>query len=398
MAERMILSVLTVVCLSCPLASAAERSADNQKGVTPVHGRLVTPEGAPVKGIHMTCYFSDPDRRNEYCLAGRGCKSDEDGQFRFSVRSGCLFYVFTSDWAIAHFESKPVLAEGAEEMVMEDLVVLPRDAVLEGRVIREDGSPGVGLSYGWYSKSYLGYSPQKIYRTDLNGSFSMSDAPREQMTFWVEVLPDTVQVWADVAPNSRDLVFELDRHQYIELPPDWRLYVDVKAHQNRRAYRETGARLEFALRDLEGKFVSLPGERFKGEVVLVNIFGTWCGGCLAEIPYLIRLKDKYGARGLEIVGIAFESDASATSVAAVRRLVDTSKINYPVLFGGQARREHVLSVIKGIRRFKGYPTTFFLRRDGTIGEVKIGFDTVTEARAEWHVSRMEKTIIRLLEQ
>jgi thiol-disulfide isomerase/thioredoxin len=226
----------------------------------------------------------------------------------------------------------------------------------------------------------------------------MTDAPREPMTFWVEVLPDTVQTWTEVPPNSKDQVFRLDPNEYIELPPEWRVYGDLEAHQRREGYRETGARLAFTLPDLDGKLVSLPSERFAGKVVLVNLFGTWCGGCLAEIPYLVRLKDQYEAQGLEIIGIAFESDASATSIAAVRQLARRTKINYPVLFGGQAQREHLLSVIKGIRRFKGYPTTFFVGRDGTIGAVKIGFDTVTEARAQWHMSRMEKTIVRLLEE
>lgn len=397
MVERMVLSVLAVAYISFPLV-AAERSTSEQSGLTPVRGRLVTPEGTPVKGIHMTCYFRDPDRGNEYYLAGRGYMSDEDGQFRFSVRSGCLFYVSTSDTRIARFESKPVLAEGTEEMVIADLVVLPRDAVLEGRVVWADGTPGAELSYGWHSQSYRGYFPDEIHRTDSNGAFAMTDAPPDPMTFWVEVLPDTVQAWTEVPPNSKDQVFELDPNEYIELPPDWRVYGDLEAHQRQEGYRETGARLEFALPDLDGKLVLLPSGQFKGKVVLVNIFGTWCGGCLAEIPYLVRLKDQYGARGLEIVGIAFESDASATSITAVRQLARRSKINYPVLFGGQAQRKHLLSVIKGIRRFRGYPTTFFVGRDGTIGEVKIGFDTVTEARAQWHVSRMEKTIVRLLEE
>ena len=59
--------------------------------------------------------------------------------------------------------------------------------------------------------------------------------------------------------------------------------------------------------------------------------------------------------GLEIVGIAFEREPEETARATVRQFVDERKANYPILFGGQERRTHVLATIKGIERFQGYP-------------------------------------------
>ena len=53
-------------------------------------------------------------------------------------------------------------------MVIADLVVLPRDAVLEGRVVWADGRPGAELSYGWHSQSHRGYFPDEIHRTGLD--------------------------------------------------------------------------------------------------------------------------------------------------------------------------------------------------------------------------------------
>jgi thiol-disulfide isomerase/thioredoxin len=391
MSQPPFVSVLFAFCVVFPATHAGQSFGEDADGSTAVRGRIVTPEGNPVAGIHLTCYLRDADRVTH---AG-GCVSDADGEFRFSVRTGSLFYISTSDTRLARFESEPVRAESAEEMVIQDLVVLPRDAVLDGHVVKEDGSPGAGLSYGWHSQSYRGYSPREVHLTDPNGRFSMTDGPREEITFWVEVLPDTVQAWQGIAPNSRDLLLELNRQEYIELPPGWRVYGDLQAHLRRVSYQDTGARLDFALPDLQDNVISLSSDQLKGKVVLVNIFGTWCGGCLAEIPHLIRLREKYAVQGVEVVGIAFEEDSSAASMDAVRRLVAKSKITYPVLFGGSAEKDRVLSALNGLKKFKGYPTTLFVGRDGRTAAVKIGFDNVTDARARWHTRQMEQIIIRL---
>jgi thiol-disulfide isomerase/thioredoxin len=139
-------------------------------------------------------------------------------------------------------------------------------------------------------------------------------------------------------------------------------------------------------------------DQFKGKVVLVNIFGSWCGSCNDEIPHLVNFKKKYKSQDLEIIGIAFERDSEEIARTKVRGLIKKHKINYPVLFGGLEKRTHVLSTIKGIDSFSGYPTTIFIGRDGKVKAVKVNFLSLTPEITKWQVKQFEKIIVPLLKE
>lgn len=80
------------------------------------------------------------------------------------------------------------------------------------------------------------------------------------------------------------------------------------------------------LTDLQGGAVTL--ERWRGRVLVVNFWATWCTPCREEIPAFVRLQERYGGRGLQFVGIALDQPAP---VAAFAR---EFHINYPLLLGG----------------------------------------------------------------
>jgi thiol-disulfide isomerase/thioredoxin len=89
-----------------------------------------------------------------------------------------------------------------------------------------------------------------------------------------------------------------------------------------------GKRLpRIALRDTGGRTVSLSA--YKGKVVLLNFWATWCPPCRAEMPDLIKMQKEYGARGLQIVGITYPPSPRAE----VGRFINRLKVNYPILFG-----------------------------------------------------------------
>ena len=109
----------------------------------------------------------------------------------------------------------------------------------------------------------------------------------------------------------------------------------------------------FALKDLRGKTVQLSG--YKGKIVLLNFWATWCVPCQAEMPELVKLQKKYAARGLQIVGVTYEPEKPSV----VNRIARKFKINYPLLFGTEA-----LSKQYGIEEV--LPVTLILDRDGKI--------------------------------
>jgi thiol-disulfide isomerase/thioredoxin len=116
---------------------------------------------------------------------------------------------------------------------------------------------------------------------------------------------------------------------------------------------------DFKVAGLDGKPLSL--DQFKGKVVVIDIWGTWCEPCRKAIPGLIQLYRRHHRLGLEIVGLAFERDAPTAEAATqlVKQCVQEMGIPYPCAVGNEA-------VIAKIPNFHAFPTTLVLDRQGRV--------------------------------
>jgi len=114
------------------------------------------------------------------------------------------------------------------------------------------------------------------------------------------------------------------------------------------------------LKDLNDKDVTL--QQYKGEVVLVNFWATWCAPCKVEIPWMIEFQQKYGPRGFTILGVSMDEDGKK----AIQPFLDKERfdvngqqepMSYPILLGNDAIADKFGGIL-------GLPTSMLFNRDG----------------------------------
>jgi peroxiredoxin len=108
----------------------------------------------------------------------------------------------------------------------------------------------------------------------------------------------------------------------------------------------------FALKDNSGKTVKLTD--YRGKVVLLDFWATWCQGCKEEIPWFSRFEKIYGAKGFAVVGVSMDEGGWKV----VDPFLADTKVPYPILLGGDPTAQQY-----GI---KSLPDTFLIDRQGKI--------------------------------
>ncbi len=130
------------------------------------------------------------------------------------------------------------------------------------------------------------------------------------------------------------------------------------------------ANMTFTVKDITGKPVSFAS--FKGKVVILDFWATWCGPCKIEIPAFVELQSKYRDRGLAILGFSVDDP-----IEKLVPFAEKFKMNYPVLLGYD--RDDVQESFGPIW---GLPTTFVIGRDGKICKKHTGMATKEQFERE----------------
>lgn len=115
---------------------------------------------------------------------------------------------------------------------------------------------------------------------------------------------------------------------------------------------------DFSATDVDGKTVKLSD--FKGKIVILNFFATWCPPCRGEIPDFVALQKTYGAKALAIIGVSNEN------VSTVKNFVNAAGVNYAVLLDASGAASDAYGPIRAI------PTTFVIDKEFKIRQVYIG--------------------------
>ena len=163
---------------------------------------------------------------------------------------------------------------------------------------------------------------------------------------------------------------------------------------------DTTTPFRFSFPDLDGRMVDQNDPRFRGKVVVIDVFGSWCPTCHDAAPALIDLQRRYGGRGVQVVGFAYEvSGDSAVDNPLIRRFRDKFAIPYPLLRGGINDVEATAATLPQLTGFTAYPTTIFLGRDGRVREVYAGFrGPATGAQYQKQLEEYDRIVERLLRE
>jgi len=149
-----------------------------------------------------------------------------------------------------------------------------------------------------------------------------------------------------------------------------------KLKQDIGTEKEWGNAPDFTLPELEGNSLTLSD--FKGKVIILNFWATWCPPCRREIPDFVELYENYKDKGLLIIGVNLDGGDRSS----VKQFSEKYKINYSVVLGN-------VNVTEDYGGIRAIPTTFIIDREGNIREKYIGYQPGTT---------FENAVKRLLEE
>jgi len=131
---------------------------------------------------------------------------------------------------------------------------------------------------------------------------------------------------------------------------------------------------DFTKSSIDGKTIRLSD--YRGKLVLLNFWATWCGPCITEIPRFSSWQTKYGPQGLQVLGVSMDDDA-----APVKKFFTKYQLTYPVLMGD----EHLGELYGGVL---GLPITYLISPEGKI---------IARYQGETDLNQMEVRINNLLQ-
>jgi len=132
----------------------------------------------------------------------------------------------------------------------------------------------------------------------------------------------------------------------------------VRAPADLTAASSRKAAPDFTLSDSRGTSVKLSA--YKGRVVLLDFWATWCGGCKVEIPWYMEFQSKYKDSGLSVIGVSMDEDGWKS----VKPFLEAKQVNYPVVIGDWD--------LAGRFGITSLPVTLLIDRDGKIADLHVG--------------------------
>lgn len=153
--------------------------------------------------------------------------------------------------------------------------------------------------------------------------------------------------------------------EFAEKFSGWEKALKEKVLESGRSIIAQGESFPFSfdLTDVAGKPLKLSD--FHGKVCIVDVWGTWCGPCVGEIPSFIRLQNELGDQGFQMIGLNQERSAAASAATKVQDFMVQQGMNYPCALISD-------EVLGQIPNLEGYPTTLFIDHEGKVRAKLVG--------------------------
>jgi len=116
------------------------------------------------------------------------------------------------------------------------------------------------------------------------------------------------------------------------------------------------AKLNFTIKDSDDKKIKLAD--FKGKVIVLNFWATWCVPCKTEIPEFVELQKQYEAEGVQFIGVSVDEK---NTLSKLKPYIAEHSMNYPVLVGNSNE-----GLIDAYGPLGTVPTTYLIKRDGNL--------------------------------
>lgn len=130
----------------------------------------------------------------------------------------------------------------------------------------------------------------------------------------------------------------------------------------------------FSFPNLDSNIVSLNDEQYEGNVVIIQLMGSWCPNCKDETEFLVDYLEKNPEKDLEIIALAYERTRDFDeAVENLRRMKDHYNIDYEILYAGYADKAEASESLPMLNEVKAWPTTIFLDKEGQIRKIHTGF-------------------------
>jgi thiol-disulfide isomerase/thioredoxin len=178
----------------------------------------------------------------------------------------------------------------------------------------------------------------------------------------LQILDMKAQLYLRVLDDPEDAAetFKQIKRDVPETGPSVDMILDqlkwpIKAQKIRRTLVEGTTFPDFNEKDLAGKPLSIAN--YKGKVVLVDFWATWCMPCRIELPNVLQTYGKYHPQGFEIIGVSLDQDQQT-----LERLIKANEMAWPQFFDGKLY-ENKLAMKYGVNKV---PTTYLLDREGKI--------------------------------